>query len=541
MKLLWTTHFLALATSMCAGVPQRRCTPDRPPVDAGLPPDAAVVDAGAPDSSAEGGAEEAGSGGLTREQLLDPLSCQGCHPKHYEEWSGSMHAYAANDPVFLAMNKRGQRETNGELGKFCVNCHAPMAVRTGATTDGLNLESLPQKLKGVTCYFCHSVEGVEAGHEANNPLILADDGVMRGSFADALPSAPHRTGYSPMLDRNRLESATMCGVCHDIVNGHGTHIERTFDEWKKSVFSQAAVGTTCGQCHMDQSTTPERVAEVPGAPLRRNHNHLFPGVDVATEPFPNAATAQKLRDANQALLNTTLQSALCVRGFPDRANLFVVLDNVASGHAFPSGAAQDRRLWVEVQAYLRGQRIYSSGVLENPLQPVTELVPLDPDLWLMRDRMFDAEGHEVHDFWASTCYETQLLPAQLTFSQTDPRFYQSHVTRRYPSGNAAYLPAFPDRVTMRVRLSPIGQDVIQDLIASGDLTQLSARDNAPIYDVGIPSVLEWTAATATENYYDQTPVPVSCISRTNLSGAADKVLARPVSNCPAPSAGAASP
>jgi hypothetical protein len=40
-----------------------------------------------------------------------------------------MHAYAAEDPVFLAMNARGQRETQGALGAFCVNCHAPLAVQ----------------------------------------------------------------------------------------------------------------------------------------------------------------------------------------------------------------------------------------------------------------------------------------------------------------------------------------------------------------------------------------------------------------------------
>src|SRR3954447_6222981 len=64
---------------------------------------------------------------LTPEQLLDPESCKGCHPSHYEEWSSSMHAYASSDPVFLAMNKRGQEEA--QLGDFCVQCHAPMAVR----------------------------------------------------------------------------------------------------------------------------------------------------------------------------------------------------------------------------------------------------------------------------------------------------------------------------------------------------------------------------------------------------------------------------
>ena len=46
---------------------------------------------------------------LTREQLMDPETCRACHERQYREWSASMHAYAAEDPLFLAMNRRGQR------------------------------------------------------------------------------------------------------------------------------------------------------------------------------------------------------------------------------------------------------------------------------------------------------------------------------------------------------------------------------------------------------------------------------------------------
>src|SRR5262245_41195339 len=76
---------------------------------------------------------------FTVEQLQNPEVCGECHPKHYEQWSGSMHAYASEDPVFVAMNKRGQRDTNGALGDFCLTCHAPMALAldgvTGANYD----------------------------------------------------------------------------------------------------------------------------------------------------------------------------------------------------------------------------------------------------------------------------------------------------------------------------------------------------------------------------------------------------------------------
>ena len=37
---------------------------------------------------------------LARAEITDPLTCKACHPGHYKEWSGSMHAYAAEAGVF---------------------------------------------------------------------------------------------------------------------------------------------------------------------------------------------------------------------------------------------------------------------------------------------------------------------------------------------------------------------------------------------------------------------------------------------------------
>jgi hypothetical protein len=109
------------------------------------------------------------AGHVDTSALMDSASCQTCHPAQYQQWAGSMHAYATDDPVFQAMNARAQRESNNRLGTFCVKCHAPMAVRTGMT-DGTNLDALPAPVRGVTCYFCHSITEVTDTHNA--PLTL---------------------------------------------------------------------------------------------------------------------------------------------------------------------------------------------------------------------------------------------------------------------------------------------------------------------------------------------------------------------------------
>jgi Cytochrome c554 and c-prime len=453
---------------------------------------------------------------LSKEELMDPESCAKCHKKHYQEWSGSMHAYAAEDPLFVAMNKRGQRE--GQIGKFCVNCHAPMAVRTGATEDGLNLDSLPKKLKGVTCYVCHSVDAVEGTHD--NPLHLAEDGVMRGQFGDPVANTAHAAAYSTFLDRDRLESAQLCGSCHDIVNGHGAEVERTYAEWQATVYSQKEVGTTCSQCHMHEGKNLEPAAEAPGVFSRKLHSHEFPGVDVALTPFPEADTQ---KSAVQAFLHDTLQSALCVRGTGESTTLRVYLDNVAAGHKWPSGAAQDRRAWVELTAYVNDAPIYQSGVIAAGAAVTASE---DPDLWLMRDCMFDEQGNEVHMFWEAQSYEANQLPGQLTFNQADMRFYMMHIMQAFPRrGTTRTLTAFPDRVSMRVHMQPVGLDVVADLVASGDLSDAEAAvlgPQLPIFDVG--DELVWTAATATE-MFSETGQSMSCISNTELLASSDKDLA----------------
>jgi hypothetical protein len=432
-----------------------------------------------------------------------------------------MHAYSSNDPVFIAMNKRGQRQTGGALGKFCVNCHAPVALREGATTDGLNLDQVPQKLKGITCFFCHSVESVEGSHD--NPLKLATDGVLRAALTDPFaPGRIHNAGYSPLLDRNRAESATTCGACHDIVNGHGAIIERTFSEWQKSAFA-TTTGTTCGQCHMSQSNFDKAVAQVPGAPLRRPHSHTFPAVDVALTPFPDT---QRQRDQVQALLDSTLQTAICVQTFGNQGQLSVIIDNVAAGHTFPSGSAQDRRAWVELIAYQGAGVVYQSGVVPAG-EPAAKPAQPDPDRWLLRDCMFDDTPKEVHMFWEATSFETNALPPLTTFDVSSPDFYQTHKFRYFPSTGSS-IP-MPDRITMRVRLEPVGLEVVDDLIASGDLDP-SVRAAFSTFQVG--GQLTWTQATATSSYIDRiTNQRVFCATNTNLNVQADKFPAVMRSKC----------
>ena len=456
---------------------------------------------------------------LTRDQLVDPETCKTCHADHFTDWAGSMHAYASEDPLFIAMNKRGQRETNSMLGDFCVKCHAPMAVHEGATTDGLNLANLPAKLKGVTCFFCHTVDAVRGDHNA--PLELSDDGItMRGEYRDSVKNTAHHTVYSDLHDRDEAASATLCGSCHDIVTPAGAAIERTFQEWRASVFSMTK-GASCPQCHMHELPGLRPIAMAPGVFARKYHEHAFPAVDQALLPgFPNVDAQKK---AIHDFLATTVFSSLCVAVKGDgTAAIRVVLDAAGAGHDFPSGAAQDRRLWTEVIAYSDTQVIYQSGVVTDGMAPTANP---DPDFWMIRDCMLDAQDRPVSMFWQASNYETNLLPAQLTFDALDPRFYQSHIIQNFPHDPTAHFGKIPDRVTLRLRFQPVGLDVLDDLIQSGDLDP-SVRSSMPTYDISFSPtldmpLLEWTATNMSMANLrwleDGDATPVYCVSPSGLN------------------------
>ncbi len=413
---------------------------------------------------------------LSKAELMDPETCKDCHPKHFEEWQSSMHAYAADDPIFLAMNRRGQRETDGALGDFCVQCHAPMAVRLGETTDGLNLEELPQHLKGITCYFCHTVTEVTGTH--NNPLVLADDKVMRGGFGDAVENGVHKTKYSALHDRNSAESSSLCGSCHDIVTDN-IHLERTFAEYKESVFVEQPFDQSCSNCHM--SGVDDVVADFDGVKTRRRHSHAFPGVDLAITEWPGIDYQRELINEE---LRTTVQSKLCYN--PATNAMDLNLTNIAGGHMFPSGATQDRMAWVEFVAKVGEDEVVVSGVFDDDEAVSSEE---DPLLWRMKDFGFNAADEPEHMFWDIVRVDSELLPPSVTFDMTDPA-YDHSVTRSYPMG----VNPRPDQVDVLVRIRPVGRELIDELIESGDLDPMY-QDSIETFNLE-GSRLRWTPETA---------------------------------------------
>jgi hypothetical protein len=402
---------------------------------------------------------------LTRAELLNPDSCKDCHPKHYNEWSGSMHAYATKDPVFQAMNKRGQQETNGALGNFCVNCHAPMAEREKVITNYADLSNVPPELQGVTCYFCHDAAAVGADH-VNATLTLADDDVMRAALPNAVQPSAHRVEYSANHDGAKADSSLLCGTCHDVRTPKGVHLERTLTEYLSSIEAETDphVFQSCQSCHMHTSLQKDPAATSTGRPgvsvvARNLHEHLWAGVDVPlTDGFPNAAALRS------AVETCELQQTIPYFDVSGSPRDFTISIESQAGHRQPSGTAQDRRMWVELVALdAAGNQLYEEGVVpdgavEDPPAP-------NRHPFMMRDLIRDETGAETHMFWNAAAEpmgaDVTTIPPATPAASTPGSHTVSHTYNVRVQATAKYQ--------VRVRMRPMSVDVLQDLVSSGHL------------------------------------------------------------------------
>ena len=439
--------------------------------------------------------------------LEDPATCGGCHSQHYMEWSGSMHAYASEDPVFVAMNNRGERETYGLLGNFCLQCHAPMAVALGLV-DGSNgpfdPTQLPPPARGVTCYFCHDVAEVQADHD--NGLKLAMDTTMRGGVSDPVESSAHHSKYDPELMASATNGSKMCGSCHDVVTQRGVPLERTYVEWQSTIFAQlpaGAGGITCSGCHMGTNVDPPTTMIVDKSGVQGKsrpgsfHEHLWPGIDQSMTPFAgvDAAAAQAAgiaRDLDPALTivgpaksgGQIGEGGICVT---HDGRITVRMDSRGPGHDWPSGAAHDRRAWLEVIAYdAAGDVVFSSGDVPDDLDP--EQLD-DPDLVGLWERALGEDGTPAHFIWDVASVSSILLAPPITLDRNVAAFDHS-MTASFPIGTM--LAANIDHISARVRVRPYPHAVLDDLVASGDLDSTIAANLGTLDIAGADR--HWTAA-----------------------------------------------
>ena len=338
--------------------------------------------------------------------------CSSCHAggidddgntfRPWDTWSATMMANATRDPLFLAALTVAEQDAAG-AGAYCLRCHTPKGfVKGHATGTGAALDA--DDHQGVDCEACHrsidasvaqpaityqdaTIAGIaaldaQAPYIGNARLVWDPRDVRHGPYDDADSPAHAAAG-----DRWTAGSA-LCGQCHEVLSplrnlldaaaldtGFPFPLDNTYTEWLSSDYARAGTAKSCAECHMPAARGDAlRVSTFPSSLPRTNPRmHLFVGgnewgLDAVKLAAPAIATERSAAfDATAAAVRAMLAHAVRIDVTPGPAvtgattfDVQVRVTNL-SGHKFPTGYADGRRAFLQVElADAQGQ---SLGVL----------------------------------------------------------------------------------------------------------------------------------------------------------------------------------
>jgi len=247
-------------------------------------------------------------------------TCVTCHPKQFEEWSVSQHAYSQLSPTYLSLSNKINALASGSNGDFCLRCHTPVGANLGESPFMSNLDRHPTSREGVTCVVCHRIN--KRYNKASGRLALVEGGLTAPIFGpkgneimeDVLentkdfkvqvdPDKPGRKIHGVVKQFTSLSDPIFCGTCHDVTLFNGFRLEEAYSEYRTS--PAAARGVTCQDCHMGKIQGKVSgydfgpAAVVGGVPTksRKITSHFFAGPDYSLiHPgiFPHNAEAQQM-------------------------------------------------------------------------------------------------------------------------------------------------------------------------------------------------------------------------------------------------------
>jgi hypothetical protein len=221
----------------------------------------------------------------------------------------------------------------------------------GRTPPGAGFQQLSRIAReGITCDVCHLMALPSAPGFAVRRFRL--DGARQGNIPDPVENPFHPSAHEPMLS-----SSEACAPCHDVRNPLGVLVERTYTEWRESLYPGR--GITCQVCHMTWVEEPVAV----GAPPRRRHRHVMAGVDVPLSDFPGR---EQLLEEVEYLLQNAVRMSVTAPARLRRDSVLTVQVTIANnitGHDIPTGSIFMRQMWVEL--IVRGR---SSGTVPSTLR-----------------------------------------------------------------------------------------------------------------------------------------------------------------------------
>ncbi len=290
--------------------------------------------------------------------------CASCHESIYRQYDRSMmsqtftHIWDEVEYYELALPHARKLPKVAEVEAGCNGCHAPVAFLTGDIPPKKPAEE-SRANDSLSCDLCHTITGFK-GEVPFNFNFVVEPGETKYGTRKGGESTYHEIAVTPFL-----HTAEFCGTCHNEKDPYGIWVKSTHLEWKES--PQGKAGVLCQDCHM----TPARSASVTaGAVYDDVRQHLFHGAH-DTGKLEGAAEILLYADAKKVKPGKTLT-----------LEAFVL--NAKAGHSIPSGSAEERLVWLHVEAKDARGNTYHLPVDPKGF-PGEELLIADPEAYAYQD------------------------------------------------------------------------------------------------------------------------------------------------------------
>lgn len=264
------------------------------------------------------------------EMFKKPERCAQCHVEIYQQWRQAMmsvaytHHWDEIEYFRLAVPHAEKEPMVAGVKAGCNGCHTPLAFMAGDIVPP-KPEAGSRANESVSCEVCHTIGGFK-GEPPHNYGFIARPGNVRFGPRPGKRSPEHETQELELFAK-----ADLCGNCHNEKSPFGVWVKSTHIEWSEGPYAEE--GVPCQDCHM------------PAAPmLNAKMGTRYP--DVRQHIFHGAHDPGKVRGSIEMRL--TPDSREVVLGDP--VTLTLVLFNGKCGHKVPSGSAEERQLWVRVEA-----------------------------------------------------------------------------------------------------------------------------------------------------------------------------------------------
>ena len=283
--------------------------------------------------AAQGPSGDAALGTQPYEKFETDQVCAECHVditrQHQQAMMSQsyMHHWDEIEYFELALPHAGRSSRRSPASRRAATAATRRSRSSPATSRRKRPAEGTRANEGVSCDLCHSIVGFEGDTPYNFNFVVAPAKAKQGVRAGT-ESPHHGIAVNPFL-----KTAEYCGTCHNEKDPYDQWVKATHLEWKEG--PQAKAGIVCQDCHMPPAAG-NSAPEAGGADHPDVRQHLFHGahdqgklagaVEVRVHPEPVEASPGA----------TVVLTATVV--------------NAKAGHMIPTGSAEERVVWLHVEA-----------------------------------------------------------------------------------------------------------------------------------------------------------------------------------------------